>query len=430
MGCCGDTSVKENRQTSDKLKANEIEKQEKEKENVEKVEVIKKDNKENEKQEKEKENATNADKLEVNEIEKIEKEKKEKEQKEKQRTDIDIDTTDFKEENYPLFSSNFFEKFIKNIRKIIIEKCQDGTFKVHKLFVTLDYDKKLTKIVKIEKDSNGQKHLIQNFLRGECSLDKVKGDLEKYNKEYHIETNTLLKSPQTTDIYVISQKENNSYTTYTFNYDKKNAHLSISTYKGNDNGYSTSSSSMTNLGPEEIVEKYNEYAAKCLDYRKEVFSLIDPSDVNLDDFTQFQQEGLRMHNKYREAHHAPEIKLNKELCEIAQKYADHLVEINVMQHSHARFKGTAMGENLYCCSGFKPDGGMPVTSWYDEMKDYDFKNGRSKGGVIGHFTQVVWKDSQYVGMGISGKNNQYFVVANYFPAGNWDGQYIQNVLEK
>jgi len=225
----------------DKIKSNEI-----------KLEEIKKDNKENEKQKKEKENGTNADKLEVNEIEEIEKEKnkKEKEQKEKQRTDIGIETTEFNEENYPIFSSNFFEKFIKNIRKIIIEKCQDGTFKVHKLFVTLDYDKKITKIVKIEKDSNGQKHLIQNFLRGECSLEKVKGDLEKYNNEYHIETNKLLESPQTTHIYVISQKENNSFTTYLFIYDKQNAQLSISIYEGNDNGYESTNKSITNLGPE------------------------------------------------------------------------------------------------------------------------------------------------------------------------------------
>jgi uncharacterized protein YkwD len=415
MGCGGDIKEKENRPHVDKFEENEVE-NEKNKKEKEKLEKEKKEKERLEKEKKEKE--------------KLEKEKKEKEKKEKQRTDIDLDTTDFKEENFPLFSSNFFEKFIKNIRKTIIEKNQDGTFNVHKLFVTLDYNKKITKFVKIEKDSSGKKHLIQKFFKGECSLEKAKEDLVKYNDEYHIETNKLLKSPQTTDIYIISQKENDSFTTYLFSYDKKTAVLSITTYKGNNNGYSSSSSSMTNLGPEQIVENYNEYASKCLDYREEVFCVIDPSDVNLDDFTQFQREGLIMHNKYREAHHAPEIKLNKELCEIAQKYAEHLVEINTMVHSHARFKGTSMGENLYYCTGFQPNGGMPVSSWYDEIKDYDFKNGRSKGGVIGHFTQVVWKGTQYVGMGIASKDNTYFVVANYFPAGNWDGQYTNNVLQK
>ena len=422
MGCGGDIKEKENKpheRFEDNKEESKKDQQEKEKLEKEEKEKEKKKKEQKEKEQKEKEKK-----------EKEQKEKKEKEKKEKQRTDIDLDTADFKEENYPLFSSNFFEKFIKNIRKTIIEKNQDGTFKVHKLFVTLDYNKKVTKIVKIEKESNGQKHLIQKFLKGECSLEKVKDDLVKYNDEYHIDTNQLLKGPQTTDIYVISQKENGTFNTHLISYDKKTAVLSVTTFKGNNNGYSSSNSSMTNLGPEQIVEKYNEYASKFLDYRKEVFCLIDPSDVNLDDFTQFQQEGLIMHNKYREAHHAPEIKLNKELCEIAQKYAEHLVEINTMVHSHARFKGTSMGENLYYCSGFQPDGGMPVTSWYDEIKDYDFKNGKSKGGVIGHFTQVVWKGSQYVGMGIASKGSNYFVVANYFPAGNWDGEYIKNVLQK
>ena len=32
-----------------------------------------------------------------------------------------------------------------------------------------------------------------------------------------------------------------------------------------------------------------------------------------------------------------------------------------------------------------------VQSWYDEVKNYSFKTGKSKsGGVTGHFTQVTW----------------------------------------
>jgi len=383
---------------------------------------------------KEKDNRPNVDQLEANEIDKEnkkqEKDQKDKKKKEKLRTDIDIDTTDFKEEDYPLFPSNFFEKFIKNIRKTLIEKCQDGTYKVHKLAVTLDYNKKVTRSVKIEKDSSGQKHLIQKFFKGECSLEKVKEDLERYNKEFHVSTEKLLESPKTTDIYVISQKENDDYTTHLISYDKNTSGLNIFTLGKIKNDYSCMSTERSNLSPEQVVEKYNEYASQFLDYKKEVFSLIAPSDANLGDFTQFQQEGLRMHNKYRKDHHVPELKLNKELCEKAQKYADHLAKINTMVHSQDKFKGAEMGENLYYCSGFKPDGGMPVTSWYDEIKDYDFKNGRSKGGVTGHFTQVVWKGSQHVGIGIGSKGNNYFVVANYFPAGNWEGEYTNNVFQK
>uniref|UniRef100_A0A3B3R1N1 SCP domain-containing protein n=1 Tax=Paramormyrops kingsleyae TaxID=1676925 RepID=A0A3B3R1N1_9TELE len=51
--------------------------------------------------------------------------------------------------------------------------------------------------------------------------------------------------------------------------------------------------------------------------------------------------------------------------------------------------------------------------------------------LTGHFTQVVWKDSQEMGIGLAtdGKGN-VFVVAQYRPAGNITnaGYYEQNVL--
>ena len=215
-----------------------------------------------------------------------------------------------------------------------------------------------------------------------------------------------------------------------FFYFKDSAELKMFHFQGNNRSYSSSNRSMTNLGPEEIVEKYNEVTSNFLDYRKQIFSLIDDEDYDENDFTQFQIEGLKMHNKYRALHHSPDLKLNKELCEIAQKYADYIAARSLFSHSHARFKGAAMGENLYMCSGFKPDGGVGVTSWYDEIKDYDFRNHCSTGGVVGHFTQVIWKGSQYVGMGVGQNGNSYYVVANYYPSGNWQGQDANNVLPK
>ena len=46
----------------------------------------------------------------------------------------------------------------------------------------------------------------------------------------------------------------------------------------------------------------------------------------------------------------------------------------------------------------------------------------------GHFTQVVWKNSKKLGIGkAKNKNGKTIVVANYEPAGNWIGQYKDNV---
>ena len=61
---------------------------------------------------------------------------------------------------------------------------------------------------------------------------------------------------------------------------------------------------------------------------------------------------------------------------------------------------------------------------------YNFNNGGFRGGT-GHFTQVVWKASMVLGIGLAeGTKNGMkcaYIVARYKPAGNQAGQYQQNV---
>ena len=47
----------------------------------------------------------------------------------------------------------------------------------------------------------------------------------------------------------------------------------------------------------------------------------------------------------------------------------------------------------------------------------------------GHFTQVVWKGSRRLGVGVGYADNgrKAIVVANYDPPGNYLGQFPQNV---
>ena len=47
---------------------------------------------------------------------------------------------------------------------------------------------------------------------------------------------------------------------------------------------------------------------------------------------------------------------------------------------------------------------------------------------LGHFTQVVWKNSKNLGIAKArSSSGKIIVVANYEPAGNYIGQYVQNV---
>ena len=48
--------------------------------------------------------------------------------------------------------------------------------------------------------------------------------------------------------------------------------------------------------------------------------------------------------------------------------------------------------------------------------------------VLGHFTQMIWRDSEKFGIGEEGQTGQnFYVVAAYYPPGNMDGGYEDNV---
>lgn len=140
-----------------------------------------------------------------------------------------------------------------------------------------------------------------------------------------------------------------------------------------------------------------------------------------------EREFLDAHNKYRRTHGAPPLTLSRDLCSSAQKWADHLLSIKTLQHS-----STNHGENLYysCSSAPKKlNGNDAVDSWYSEIKDYRFdKPGFTSG--TGHFTQVVWKDSQQLGLGVATDGQTVFVVGQYHPAGNISnpGYFQRNVF--
>lgn len=102
-----------------------------------------------------------------------------------------------------------------------------------------------------------------------------------------------------------------------------------------------------------------------------------------------------------------------------------------MEHDMESFdKG--FGENI---AYFQPSGNMstqcqgPKTSscvqcremvadCYAEESNFDYNKGESKGGVITHFTQVVWKGTTEVGVATATSANKFFTVARNRPRGN------------
>ena len=144
--------------------------------------------------------------------------------------------------------------------------------------------------------------------------------------------------------------------------------------------------------------------------------------------TDFQKSALDAHNNYRAKHHVGKLVLNKELCDIAQKYAEELARTGNFAHSGNSFHDDNMGENLFACYGMKITGKMMTDDWYNEVNQYNFNNPGYISGT-GHFTQIVWKGSKQVGFGYAqARDGYYYGVANYYPAGNFIGEFEDNVF--
>ena len=60
------------------------------------------------------------------------------------------------------------------------------------------------------------------------------------------------------------------------------------------------------------------------------------------------------------------------------------------------------GENVYYAEGMDVNGEIPVKAWYSEIAKYNFAAGKFSPDV-GHFTQLIWKDTKEVGVGIARK---------------------------
>ncbi len=73
-----------------------------------------------------------------------------------------------------------------------------------------------------------------------------------------------------------------------------------------------------------------------------------------------------------------------------------------------------------------------IKLFYDEIRDYNW-NYPGFSAATGHFTQVVWKASTEIGVGVAVYPDAQYghravVSINYRPPGNYAGRFPENVL--
>ncbi|KAK5862362.1 hypothetical protein PBY51_017768 [Eleginops maclovinus] len=143
---------------------------------------------------------------------------------------------------------------------------------------------------------------------------------------------------------------------------------------------------------------------------------------------QFSEEVLQYHNEFRRKHQASPLKLSSKLSKEATRYAESLASTRILKHSAESSRGS-FGENLAWAS-YDQSGKDVTDRWYDEVKQYNFNRPGFSSGT-GHFTAMVWKSSNKLGVGkATASDGSSFVVARYFPAGNItnQGHFENNVL--
>ncbi len=134
------------------------------------------------------------------------------------------------------------------------------------------------------------------------------------------------------------------------------------------------------------------------------------------------QRFVDAHNTVRDKHCAPPLTWSPKLAAVAQKWADTLRDKGcAFGHS-----GGPYGENLAAGTEGVLDPEATVKMWYGEIAKYHFPDG-GFSMETGHFTQVVWRGTTQVGCGHASCKGNDIWVCNYDPAGNWDGQYPENV---
>lgn len=138
------------------------------------------------------------------------------------------------------------------------------------------------------------------------------------------------------------------------------------------------------------------------------------------------QEILKAHNKYRAEVGVPPLTWSDTLATHAQEWANNLASKGGnLQHC----QNTGEGENLWKGSASQFSYQQMIETFGNEKKHFVagvFPNVSSTGNWqdVGHYTQVVWKDTTHVGCAIATVNGYDILVCRYSPPGNYDEQSV------
>ena len=166
------------------------------------------------------------------------------------------------------------------------------------------------------------------------------------------------------------------------------------------------------------------------------------NEIN-DEKIKFNEDALKENNTYRKLHGAEDLKLDESLYQKAFTLAKQLLTDGYFDNSNLLYQHLeSIGLNTFE-SEEELTPKQLMSKWYEEMNDYNFQEPDELNCY--NFTQMIWKNSKFFGIGYFSKTEnkendklsnptspprKYFYAALYFPAGNKKEEYKDNVLKK
>ncbi len=129
------------------------------------------------------------------------------------------------------------------------------------------------------------------------------------------------------------------------------------------------------------------------------------------------REMLTSHNAVREKLKIPPLQWSDRLAAVAQQWANTLLR----KHQFTHNADLPYGENLFDIAGAVATPATAVKFWVSESRNYDYATNTCRG-LCGHYTQIVWRDTRYVGCAVARGGGREVWVCEYDPPGNVLGQ--------
>ncbi|MDO8946950.1 MAG: CAP domain-containing protein [Desulfocapsaceae bacterium] len=134
---------------------------------------------------------------------------------------------------------------------------------------------------------------------------------------------------------------------------------------------------------------------------------------------------VALHNKIRAEVGVGPLCWSEELAVYAQRWADHLASSRCgIEHRPRSGKWQQKyGENIFIGTASYYRTSDAVKAWAKEKSHY--RGGAIQGSRfanVGHYTQMVWRNTRQIGCATSLCRGNLIVVCNYDPPGNFIGQ--------